>query len=172
LDLLAQAVGGAAAALGISAWQLRRDAHLILALAGTAGLWCLHFLLMGALTAAAVNAVTILRNVLAVAWPRPALGYAFIGAYLAAGVMTWRSPWDLLPTLAVCLGAASVFLAGGLTRRAGLLAGALLWLVFNAHAGSIPGMLIMAAESLSNGVFIVRSLRRRRYAAERRPPPW
>lgn len=170
MDLFAQAVGGVAAVLGIVAWQLRRDVHLILTLAGTAGLWCLHFLLLGAITAAAVNAVTIVRNVLAVAWPCRALGYFFIGGYIVTGIATWRSLWDVLPTLAVCLGAASVFLARGLTRRMGLLAGAVLWFVFNMYAGSIPGMLIMAAEGISNLVFILRAFYRRLRSGELGPP--
>ncbi|GAA3947205.1 YgjV family protein [Allohahella marinimesophila] len=154
-------VGGLAALVGITAFQLRSENRMMYCLAAAAGLWALHFLLLGAVTAALMNAITLVRNLLAVRGNMRSLGYVFITAYLISGGLTWESAWDVLPTIAVCSGSSAVFLLSGLWRRGGLLLGGLLWLVFNIHAGSIPGIVVMAAESISNTVFIIRALRLR-----------
>ena len=160
--VLAQLVGVGAAVCGVLAYQLRGDRWLMICLAGAAGLWSLHFLLLGSLTAAALNAITAVRNVLALRRGLRGLGYVFIAGYLTAGLLTWQSAWEILPTVAVCLGAASVFFSQGLVRRSGLMVGGVLWFVFNIHVGSIPGMVIMFLETVSNGVYITRTLLRRR----------
>lgn len=153
----AQVVGVAAAILGVGAYQLRGDKSLIYCLAGTAGLWCLHFILLGAMTAALTNAITVVRNLIAARFRVRKIGYVFIAGYLIFGALTWENPWDLLPTIAVCTGSAAMFFSSGLWRRGGLMVGALLWMVFNIKVGSVPGLVVMAAEAASNGLYIVKA---------------
>ena len=160
----AQVVGVAAAILGIGAFQLRRERLLIYCLAGTAALWCLHFFLLGALTAALMNAITVIRNLLAARFKLRKAGFLFIGGYLGFGIWTWQSAWDILPTIAVFSGSAAMFFVSGLWRRGGLMFGGLLWLVFNIKVGSVPGIVVMAAEVLSNGLFILKALQKSRSA--------
>jgi hypothetical protein len=162
---MAQLIGVAAAVLGIGAYQLRGDRALIYCLAGTAGLWSLHFLLLGSLTAALTNAITVIRNLLAARFRLRKIGYVFIAGYIGFGAATWESAWDTLPTIAVCSGSAAMFFSSGLWRRAGLMLGGLLWMVFNIKVGSVPGIVVMAAEAASNGLFILRALRKPRPAS-------
>jgi len=48
-----------------------------------------------------------------------------------------------------------------LAGAAGLMVGSLLWMVFNVKVGSIPGTVVMAAEAISNGLFIWKALKNR-----------
>lgn len=164
LVLWAQLCGACAAVLGILAYQQRGERTFIFYLAAGAGLWALHFLLLGAITAALMNAITEVRNLLAAnlkGGHARTVGYVFVFGYMLAGLATWTSVWDVLPTIAVCIGTAALFFASGLLLRAGLLAGGILWFIFNAHVGSIPGMAVMFVEALSNAWFIGRTLLKR-----------
>lgn len=155
---IAQAVGTLAALIGIAAFQLRRDGALFLALAASAFVWAIHFVILAAAAAAAINVVTGLRN-LSGMWIRSrAVGLLFAAGYVAAAAWYYESAWDLLPLFAVLSGTAAVFFVRGLWVRGCFLAGSVLWVIFNIHAGSLPGIAMMAADGASNLIFILRRL--------------
>lgn len=167
LELWAQVCGACAAVLGIFAYQQRGERTFIFYLAAGAGLWALHFLMLGAITAALMNVITVVRNLLAAnlksAHSRT-VGYVFVIGYLSAGAATWTTVWDVLPTIAVCVGSVSLFFFKGLLLRTGLLTGGVLWFIFNAHVGSVPGMVVMFVESISNSFYIGKTLLKRHRA--------
>jgi len=155
---IAQAIGTVAAIIGIAAFQLRRDNILFLALATSAFTWSIHFLVLGAMSAAAINVVTGLRNLSGIWFRSRALGIVFATGYVVAALWTYESAWDLLPLIAVLSGTAAVFFARGLWVRACFLVGSVVWVVFNVHAGSLPGIAMMAADGASNLIYILRRL--------------
>jgi hypothetical protein len=157
---LGQAVGAAAALLGVVAFQISRKNAMLTVLGASALTWSLHFLLLGAPAAAGVNFVTALRNVCGIRFRSDMLAVAFSGFYVAATAIGWKSAWDLLPLLAVLAGTLAVFRLEGLAARGGFLAGSLLWVIYNTHAGSIAGVVVMLADASSNARFIWRKFRR------------
>ncbi len=159
---LVQGVGGVAALLGIVSFQMSRDRTMFLTLAASALAWALHFLLLGAPAAAAIHVVTAVRNLSGAVLRRRWLGYVFAGFYCLAALIGFRTAWDLLPLLAVLSGTAATFFLTGLKVRLGFLAGSVLWVAFSAIAGSIPGIVMMAADALSNLRYILRTTRRMR----------
>ena len=154
-----QGVGVLAALVGVASFQIARDRAMFGLLAVSALLWALHFLLLGAPTAAAINLVTALRNLGGAFWRRRWLGLVFAAFYCVAGLTALRTPWDLLPLVAVLAGTASTFFLTGVRVRLGFLAGSLLWVVFSAVTGSIPGVVMMAADAASNLRYILRARR-------------
>ncbi|WP_404299173.1 YgjV family protein [Halomonas sp.] len=148
--LWAQGIGGVAALLGVLAFQCRQDVRMLLLLAGSCVAWSLHFLMLAQPTAALLNLITAVRNLIAIRRRGAWLAALFIMLYLISGGVSWQSAWDVLPVIAVVAGSVGVFFLQGLPRRGALLAGSLLWLVFNLQAGSIPGVLVMGADALSN----------------------
>lgn len=157
---LAQGVGGAAALIGVVAFQLRNTRAMLLALAASALVWALHFLLLAAPAAAAIHLVTALRNLGGVGLSghrsRRWLAGLFAGFYVAAAALAWDSPWDLLPLAAVLAGTAAVFVLSGLRVRLGFLFGSLCWVAYSLRVGSLPGVVMMAADAASNLRFILR----------------
>ncbi|MCA1770675.1 MAG: YgjV family protein [Halomonas sp.] len=154
--LWAQGIGGVAALLGVLAFQCRQDVRMLLFLAGSCLAWSLHFLMLTQPTAALLNLITAVRNLIAIRHRGAWLAGLFITLYVISGGVSWRSAWDVLPVIAVVAGSVGVFFLHGLPRRGALLAGSLLWLVFNLQAGSIPGVLVMGADALSNAWRIQR----------------
>ena len=156
---IAQGIGVLAAVLGVVSFQLARDRAMFLTLAASAMVWALHFLLLGAPAAAAINAVTAVRNLSGAFLRRRWLGYGFAGFYIVAAGWSFQSAWDLLPLIAVLSGTAATFFLTGLRVRLALLAGSVLWVIFSVVAGSIPGVVMMAADAISNLRFILRARR-------------
>ena len=159
---LAQGVGSVAALIGVIAFQLRRDTAMLALLSASALTWALHFLLLGAHAAAAINLVTALRNLCGIRLRSRALAGLFAAFYVAAAALGYDHLRDLLPLAAVLLGTAAVFLLEGLRARAGFLAGSLLWIGYNLQVWSLPGVAVMAADAVSNGRFILMRWRETR----------
>lgn len=154
-----QAVGAAAALLGVAAFQMSRKDVMLTVLGTSALTWALHFLLLAAPAAAGVNLVTALRNFAGIRFRSAGLALVFSGFYVAATAIGWTSPWDLLPLAAVLAGTLAVFRLDGLAARGGFLAGSLLWVIYNLHVGSIAGFFVMLADAASNVRFIWKATR-------------
>lgn len=155
----AQAVGVVAALLGVVAFQIPRKEVMLTVLGMSALTWSFHFLLLAAPAAAGVNLVTCLRNFCGIRFKSAPLVVAFSGFYVAATAIGWKSAWDLLPLTAVLAGTLAVFRLEGLAARGGFFAGSLLWMIYNAHVGSIAGIVVMLGDATSNGRFIWKALR-------------
>ena len=147
---VAQAVGLAAALMGIAAFQFSRNQTMLAILGSSALCWSLHFLLLAAPAAAGVNFVTAMRNFCGIRYRSAAFALLFCGFYVAATAIGWTSLWDLLPLVAVLAGTLAVFRLEGLAARAYFLVGSLLWVIYNFHVGSIAGIAVMLAEAVSN----------------------
>ncbi|SDM29710.1 inner membrane protein [Franzmannia pantelleriensis] len=160
-----QLLGGVAALLGVLAFQCRHDIRMLVMLSGSCLVWSLHFLLLAQPTAALLNVITAVRNLVGIRCRGAWFASGFIGLYLVTGSYSWQSVWDILPVVAVISGSVGVFFLAGLPRRGALLIGSLLWLVFNWQAGSIPGVLVMFADGVSNSWRIYR-LRRQAQRSE------
>lgn len=155
----AQGIGGVAALLGVVAFQLPRREAMLIVLGLSALTWAAHFLLLAAPAAAGINLVTALRNFCGIRFRARVLPLAFAGFYVAAAVAGWQSAWDLLPLVAVLAGTLAVFRLEGLAARGGFLTGSLLWVVYNIHVGSLPGVAVMLADAVSNVRYIRKRLK-------------
>ena len=113
-------------------------------------------MLLGQPTAALLNLITAVRNLVGIHYRGAWLAGLFTGLYLLSGGLSWQSIWDLLPVVAVVTGSVGVFFLQGISRRVALLAGSILWLIFNLQAGSIPGVIVMGADASSNMYRIAR----------------
>lgn len=153
---IAQGIGALAAVLGVIAFQMSRHTLLLVLLGLSALTWAVHFLLLAAPAAAAINTVTAARNFCGIRFSGPWVGGGFASFYVIAAAASFTSPWDLLPLAAVLSGTASVFLLQGMKARSGFLAGSVLWIVYNLRVGSLAGVIIMAADAASNIRFILR----------------
>ncbi|RUR30157.1 YgjV family protein [Vreelandella andesensis] len=151
-----QLLGGVAALLGVLAFQCRHDVRMLVMLSGSCLVWSLHFVLLAQPTAALLNLITAVRNLVGMRFRGAWFASGFIGLYLVTGGVSWQSSWDILPVIAVISGSIGVFFFAGLPRRGALLVGSLLWLVFNWQAGSLPGVVMMGADVLSNVYRILR----------------
>ena len=165
-DLAAQALGLVAMACALSAFANKCDRRFYLILIATHGLFCLHFLMIGALAGAGANFIAIFRAWFARGRRGLDVCLLFVLAYAGMAALTVREPVDLLAALAPIIGTPIMFLLSGWRMRAGLLICSSMWLTYNALSGSWGGVLNEVIVMTMNLVTIARLFLDRR-AAER-----
>src|SRR5262245_48819517 len=100
---VAQLIGLVATAFSVGSVVMKCDRRLRLVAATGQSIWALHFLMLGAPTAAAISALTCSRQFSSLATARlpiagqRALTALFYAAFTAATALTWQGPVSLLP---------------------------------------------------------------------------
>lgn len=163
----AATVAGVLAVAINGSWPLVRSRQRVLVLQVFASLlFGLHYLLLGATTAAAMSAVGVAQNV-GVASIRGRAGrLGVLGATVVAGLAVTAATWSGLPSL--CAQSAQLLAAVGRMQRSTqalrwyFLAGAGFWIAHDLQAGS-PWVLM--SDALAVGVLAAGLWRGRRTAA-------
>lgn len=138
VNLAGQLAGFIAFGLCIVAFASRDDDRLLLALLFANVAFTAQYLFFGAMAAAGVTTVNLLRILLARRYygSRPVL----VGVLVATGAVTafnWQGPLDFLPLAAGFLGTVAMLALRGIPMRACLAAAALCWLMLNISIGSV-----------------------------------
>jgi hypothetical protein len=153
---LVQIVGFIAVCFTCALFQVNsRRAMLAIGMIGGL-LYATHFILLGALTGAALNLLNILKAGIFYRYNglrRPAwIPYFFIGTTVVIGIATWHGFQSLLPVAAGC---AATFAFWQLNtqriRRLALIAPPC-WFAYNIIVGSYPGMLSEIVNVSSNAI--------------------
>lgn len=159
-DWLAQAAqpaqwpGWAAFAFGVACFAQTDDRRFRWLMAAECLSYTLHFAWLGQPAAAASTAVSLTRALVSLRWQGPQahhLAWLFIvvNAGFAAGF--YRSPLSMMPLAASICGTWALFRLQGLSMRALMLGGTLIWAVHNAIAGSVGGTLLELVMAVVNG---------------------
>lgn len=161
MRIVAQIIGLLAMVLMIASYQARRRGILFMQMASSA-LWVVHFFMLGSVPAACLNALVIPRNLLYAQKER----WAFVRhiafpcctatVFLTAGCLTYTKPVDILPMAAMVISSFALYLNRENLLRACSLSVSLLWMVYDAQAGSIPGALCELITILSIFVALAR----------------
>ncbi|WP_349918729.1 YgjV family protein [Aeromonas veronii] len=139
---LAQGIGLAAMLVGISAFRQRDDARFRLRLCLYQGAIVLHFLLMGANTAALSAGLSCARTLVSGRTRSVWVMVFFLVLVWALGIPGIHSPEQWLPIIGTTIGTWGLFRAKGIGLRLSMLAGGLCWTSHNILIGSIGGSLI------------------------------
>jgi hypothetical protein len=144
-NLAPATIAGALGVLANVAWPLQRERRVILALQCTgASLFGLHYLLLGAPTAAAMCVASIVQGVAAVTISRRWLLLSIFGATIAAGMTVTVTAFMGPPSVLAQTG--SLFTATGRLQRSAqsirwcFLAAEVFWTSHNLIVGSVWGL--------------------------------
>jgi D-alanyl-lipoteichoic acid acyltransferase DltB (MBOAT superfamily) len=154
--VLAQIIGFIAVCFTFALFQVNnRRSMLAIGLVGGT-LYAAHFILLGALTGAALNVVNIAKAGIFYKYNekrRPNwLPYLFIGLTILSGIATWQGFRTLLPVIAGCAATIAFWqLDTKRIRRLALIAPPC-WFVYNVIVGSYPGMLSEIVNVSSNSL--------------------
>lgn len=164
MSIFVQAVGLAAAAAGIAAFQIKRVKYLYCVQALSSGLFVVQFYLLGAYSGAAMVIVDTVRS-LALAGGKPFVKTkAFLGIFIALGLIAFFSSAEDLSfsvsylTLLANIVCGIAFWSGKpkLIRYAQLLVISPCWLIYSVCTGSIGGALTQVLTMVSAAVFLFR----------------
>ena len=166
---VAQALGLVALLVTCLSYQARTTRGIALRQAIGSFFWTAHMLLLGAWTGGLLNALGLLRGAVysqrdgrrwasAPAWPW-VFGALCVGAAAFAGLVQGEGPRLLLSATAQCVGCHALWTRHVLRARLLLVLTSLLWLVYDALSGSIPGTVCEIVSQLSLYVAIARDVR-------------
>lgn len=170
-NIVAQGIGMVGTALAILSFQQNTNKGIVRLQMISSLLFGVHFLLLGAYTGAAINAVGIARNFVFYfrdrSWAnRKGWLWFFLAVYLAVGVATYQNPFSILPLFGVLTNTVAFWIKDPRLTRFVTFPGSPCWMVYNIINGSIAGIL---AEGFVMTSLIVAMLRFGDFK-RRRPP--
>ncbi|MBL6930880.1 MAG: YgjV family protein [Rhodospirillales bacterium] len=165
MEYLPQTLGWIAAAFVVSSFQFHKLTAMIGMQIVGYGFLCIHFLMINALTGAAMSAIGIVRLLVAI-WisSRPDVRQVyllFLPIIWGACWLTFTSWVDFLPAAGYTLGTLAVYQREMLKTRLLFLAAHPFWLAYNLLVGSQGGIAMELANILSSSTAIIRHNRRR-----------
>ena len=159
---IAQAIGFVAMGIAIYSFQAKHRVTMLAMQTVSNLLWMTHYLMLGSMSAVFANLIGTVRNVI----------YGFRGKYkfadskivpaisiivfLISGVMTYSTPFDILPTFAMVCASIAFFIKDEKIIRYISVFIALPWLVFGIYAGSIASIISDGSTLLSIIIAILR----------------
>ncbi len=142
--VVTQIIGFAGMAMNFISYQQNTNKKIVGFQIFGCAFFMVHFYMLGAYTAAALNILGVLRNFVFFCRPKPWASkkiwlFVFCVSYVIAGVLTYENITSMIPTLAMIAGSVALFLTiPKWTRRLGLVC-SLGWMANNLITGSIPG---------------------------------
>ncbi|GLQ74192.1 hypothetical protein GCM10007932_35530 [Vibrio penaeicida] len=119
----------------------------------------LHFVLMGAITAATICAVSVLRIYFSTKTQSSYLMWFFITLIWVLGLPNASEPHQFLTLFSTSVATWGMYKLEGLAMRATVLLNTLCWLLHNIVLGSIGGVLMESTFAIINAITIFRLYR-------------
>jgi hypothetical protein len=142
-QFLIQLIGLIAASIAFVVFQSNKRHKMLLLQVGANLLWVVHFTLLGASTASALNAITAGRNLSYYSAGKNRnrlIPLFFAGIFALATYFTWEGPISLLPLAGCLIGTLAFWQLKTHHIRLIVLVSPSLWLIYNVHVGSYAGV--------------------------------
>ena len=161
-ETLGQIISIAGMILTVSSFQLKTRKKILLFQTLGSSLWLISYLLLGTWAGVYINLVFLIRNVIfyfrqdkkwaqSIAW-LPIMAAACI----AAGVIGYKTPWDLLPVVGAVIGTFSMYMSNENMLRVLKLGESPCWLIYNSSIPNIGGIICEVCSLTSLIVGLIR----------------
>lgn len=159
--LIGQAFGVIAVILGFITYQMKSPKALLVVNMITCAVFCVHYLLIGAISGFALNAVGMLRNVVYTnrhkkVFASPVWPFVFAAIMLIAGILTWQDWRSVLMICGLVINTLALSMKNAQHIRWSLLVSCPLVLVYNALLHSYGGTVFEGMSIISAIIGIVR----------------
>ena len=158
----AQLVGFVAMACGIISFQSKERAKILTFQTMSNFLWVISYLILWEPAAVVANAIGTMRNVLYMFRGKykfadsKAIPIVFIVIFIISGVLTYQTPFDILPMFAMVISTVAFFVKKENTIRwLSIFVGAS-WFIFGASAGNIASIVSDGTNLLSIIIALIR----------------
>ena len=159
--LIGQALGVVAVILGFITYQMRSQKALLVVNMITCAVFCAHYLLIGAISGFALNAVGFVRNIVYTnrdkkIFASPVWPYVFGVIMLIAGILTWQDWRSVLAVCALVINSLALSLKNPQHIRYSLLITCPLVLIYDLLLHSYGGMVYEGMSIVSSLIGIYR----------------
>lgn len=161
VSLVGQALGIVAVILGFTTYQMKSPKALLIVDMITCGVFCMHYLLIGAISGFALNAMGMFRNIVYTnrdkrffrsnAWP-----FIIAGLMLIAGLVSWQDWRSLFMVSALVINSLCLSMRNAQHIRYSLLFTCPLALTYNILLSSYGGIIYETMVIISAIIGIVR----------------
>ncbi len=143
--LASQLLAGLALISDAASFQCKRREYILACLVVSSGLMTAHFYLLGIYTAATIGLLSMARFTLSIFYVKQWLMWLFLAATLAVAVATYSGILTVLSASATSLFTIGAFQNSDQRLRLLSIAAVCLWVVHNALANSIMGVVLEAS---------------------------
>ena len=159
--LIGQALGVVAVILGFITYQMKSPKALLIVNLITCGVFCAHYLLIGAISGAVMNGLGILRNLVYTnrdkkLFSSPVWPFAFAVIMLAAGLVTWQDWRSVLLVSGLFINSLALSMKNAQHIRWSLLISCPLVMLYNILMGSYGGTVFEGMSIVSAVIGIIR----------------
>ena len=160
--IIGQCFGVVAIILGVISYQMKTQRQMLFVLTATATVFCIHYLMIGAITGMAMNAVNILRNIAYDYRTRKgsknmALPIVFAVIQAAMAILTWEAWYSVFIFIGVVANTVCMSFTNAQRLRASILVTSVFVFTYDAFAFSIGGMIFESMSFASAGIGIFRN---------------
>jgi hypothetical protein len=172
MEIIAQVIGGVALLMAIISFQNNTKKGILIFQLLAGCLFAVHFLFLGAYTGAALNVVSVIRNIVYYqkqkhTWARhKGWLFLFMAVSIAAGILTWEDIFSLFPILGMVLGSLGFWLDNPTYVRRVTFPVSPLWITYNIVKGSYAGIITEIFVMSSIIVGMIRFDRQKKENAE------
>ena len=157
--IIGQALGGLAVVLGFISFQMKSSGKLILLQAATSLVFALHYLLIGASTAMALNLLAVVKNTCYYFRRKKGSKNLFLPIFFTAlvivtGVLTWEGWHSLILTAGLTVLSLALAFLDAQRVRYSMLIKSPLCLIYNVISLSIGGIVYECAVLISSLIAI------------------
>lgn len=161
MNFIIQLIGFLGFAMSIAAFQFKKHGQIVLCKMSSVLLFSLHYVLLGAWSAAALEFISAIRNLIFYKQVKKNISTtpAIIGFgifVLATGLATYTGPLSLLPIVCKLLTTVSYGMKNEKWLRIITLPSCIMWVIFNFYVGSIAGMLTDSMSLISIIIAMVK----------------
>ncbi|HBN82826.1 MAG TPA: hypothetical protein DDZ89_03180 [Clostridiales bacterium] len=154
-EIIAQIIGVIALTMAIISFQNNTKKGIIIFQLLAGSIFAIHFALLGAYTGAALNAVSVVRNLIFYQkekhqWAKH-IGWLFffMAVSVVIGILTWDGIFSLFPTLGMVLGSVGFWVDNPTYVRRITFPVSPLWITYNiatrSYAGIITELFVMTS---------------------------
>lgn len=160
--IIAQIIGFIATGIAIYSFQAKRRITMLTMQTVSNLLWMTHYIMLGSMSAVFANFIGTVRNVIyglrgkykfADSKVVPAIS---IIAFVISGILTYDTPFDILPMIGMILASIAFFIKEEKVIRYISVFIAISWLTFGFYAGSIAGIVADGSTLISIIIAIIR----------------
>lgn len=161
VELIGQFLGIVAVILGFVTYQMKSPKALLIVNLITCGVFCVHYLLIGAISGAVMNGIGILRNLVYTnrdkkVFSSPVWPFVFAAVMLVAGLVTWQDWRSVLMVCALVLNSMALSLKNAQHIRWSLMITCPLVLIYDVLVHSYGGMVYEGMSIVSALIGIIR----------------
>ncbi len=157
-----QILGGVAVVLGFISYQMKTQRQLIAAQVATCAIFCIHYLMIGAMSGMALNIIALIRGIFYYYRNKRqsndiAIPIIFTAVMVTVGIFTWEAWYSIFVLLGLTINTLCMALANPQKVRASILITSPLVIIYDALALSLGGIVYESVAIVSAAIGIVRA---------------